>query len=71
MFNADAIIRDMRRLFGIELGMNTAGALTHLLTQARNEALEEAAQLAEDIDSGRYTATKTAAQAIRALKVGE
>lgn len=43
-------------------------ALAVLIKYVRQQALDEAAQLAEDIDSGKYTATKTAAQAIRALK---
>lgn len=34
-----------------------------------NKVIEEAAQLAYDIDSGKYTATKTAAEAIRAMKI--
>jgi hypothetical protein len=39
------------------------------LIDIQNETLEEAAQLAEDIDSGKYTATKTVAEAIRETKV--
>jgi hypothetical protein len=42
---------------------------TEHVTIMLNKLLEEAAQLAEDIDSGKYTSTKTAAEAIRETKV--
>jgi hypothetical protein len=55
-------------IFG--LSVNAEDVIAQAILEARNAALEEAAQLADDIDSGKYTATKTAAQAIRALKEG-
>lgn len=70
-------IRDIRHEF-VEMITHTFDAnvggvvdswIDRRLKKLVNAALDEAAQLAEDIDSGKYTSMKTAAEAIREMKV--